>query len=365
MKIAYFSLGETRHDTLFVTSLRKTEHPTGMFSFRGWSGKWLEWVLPKKQNTFIENMFRMPQQVRNLKSMVNAFAPDVVHAGPLHGTAFRLALGGVRPLVVLSWGSDLMQEAGRNLATKWITRFTLSRTDVLCGDSDCLYEKAKEFGYKGPYFKFPWGVDLETFSSGSFKDLRERLGWQENPILVSVRSHESLYNVDCIIKAFILAEKERPELRLLIYGGGTRTQILRDALKGAGILHKVYFGGQAPEERIIEAYRSADLYVAATNSDGASVSLMEGMACGLPALVSDIPGNREWIEPGKNGWLFKSDSAEDMAQYLVKFDRDSEEVKQMRLRNRAVAEERADWNKNFPVLLQAYEKAIALRRGQA
>ena len=51
-------------------------------------------------------------------------------------------------------------------------------------------------------------------------------------------------------------------------------------------------------------YRAADLYLSASHSDGSSVSLMEALGCGLPVLVSDIPGNREWVTDGEQGWLF-------------------------------------------------------------
>ena len=365
MKIAYFTLGDTTHDNLFVTSLLKTEHQVGIFGFVGWSGKWLEWVLPKKNNTFIENLFRMRRQVHNVQKTINEFKPDVVHAGPLQGSALRVALSGSRPLVALSWGSDLMLEAERNWAMRWITRYILARTDVLCGDSKCIHDKAKKFGFKGPYYQFPWGVDLEFFTPGVFTELRERLNWNENTIFVSVRSHEELYDVDSIVKAFVLAEKDRPDIRLLIYGGGSRTKILRDFLKDAGILHKAYFGGRVDVERIREAYRSADLYISATHSDGASVSLLEAMACGLPPLVSDIPGNGEWVKAGENGWLFKTGNAEDLARHMIQFDKDSAVVKEMQLRNRAIVEERADWNRNFPLLVQAYEKAIELHEAKA
>jgi glycosyltransferase involved in cell wall biosynthesis len=32
---------------------------------------------------------------------------------------------------------------------------------------------------------------------------------------------------------------------------------------------------------------------------------MEALACGLPALDSDIPGNLEWIKAESNGWNFR------------------------------------------------------------
>ena len=41
------------------------------------------------------------------------------------------------------------------------------------------------------------------------------------------------------------------------------------------------------------------------------------MACGCPVLVSDIPGNREWVQPGENGWLFPDGDAQALGQAII------------------------------------------------
>ena len=299
-----------------------------------------------------------------LQKILIELSPDVIHAGPVQGPAFLASLTGIRPLVTMSWGSDLLLEAKRNLQTRMITRSTLLRTDVLVGDSKCIEAEARKYGYWGPYYRFPWGVDLEHFSPIGEANLRTRLNWQDKTVVLSMRSFESLYDVECILRGFLAALKNQRELRLMVFGSGSQEPLLKKIAAESGEADKIHFGGSVTLEQLPDIYRSADLYVSASHSDGASVSLMEAMACGLPALVSDIPGNREWITPGENGWLFKTGSAEDITNYMISFDRDSANVKQMRLRNRAIAEERADWKKNFPVLLQAYEKAIEIHRGR-
>ena len=54
---------------------------------------------------------------------------------------------------------------------------------------------------------------------------------------------------------------------------------------------------------------SADIYVAATLSDGASISLLEAMASGLFPIVTDLPGNREWLTGDGDGPLNPGDDA--------------------------------------------------------
>jgi glycosyltransferase involved in cell wall biosynthesis len=50
-----------------------------------------------------------------------------------------------------------------------------------------------------------------------------------------------------------------------------------------------------------------------------SNALLEGMACGLPALASDIPGHREAVHPGENGWLFAPESLPELETGLAWF----------------------------------------------
>ncbi len=88
---------------------------------------------------------------------------------------------------------------------------------------------------------------------------------------------------------------------------------------------------------------------------------MEALASGLPCLVSDIPGNREWIEEGGNGWLFRDGDADDLAEKILYALKHRRSFKKIGEAARRTAEQKADWQKNFGKLLQAYEKVTSLR----
>jgi glycosyltransferase involved in cell wall biosynthesis len=124
---------------------------------------------------------------------------------------------------------------------------------------------------------------------------------------------------------------------------------------------KVLFGGQVSNKDLAGIYHAADLYVSASHSDGSSVSLMEALGCGLPVLVSDIPGNKEWITEGREGWLFPNGDETALAEGMLRAYEAREKVNSMRIASRRLAEERADWNKNFKKLLEAYEMAGHVR----
>jgi L-malate glycosyltransferase len=296
----------------------------------------------------------------DLKRVLKAVRPDLVFAGPIQRTAFLSVLAGYQPLVSMSWGYDLLHDARRNRAWAWVTRFTLRRSAAMVGDCHTICELAIMHGMNPDRIvTFPWGVDLNHFSPAN--DARERD--QQAPFeLLSTRSWEPIYGVDLIARAFVMATKTLqqqggPQLKLVMTGNGSQAGELRQIFTQADLLDRVYFPGQVGFAELPRYYHSADLYVSASHSDGSSISLLEALACGKPALVSDIPGNREWINPGDQGWWFQDGSVEALYEGILQAVQHRSRLPEMGKAARQLAESRADWSKNSQDLLKAFKMA--------
>jgi L-malate glycosyltransferase len=377
-RVLYFSRDYTPHDHRFLTALGNTEYQ--VFHLR----------LEKRGHTLEDRS--LPPQIEqlswaggqspagrgdgprlllDLKRVLRSIKPDLVQAGPVQRVAFLTALAGFRPLVSTSWGYDLLVEAEIDYLWRWATRYTLKRTAVLVGDCRTIRERAISYGMPDERIvTFPWGVDLRKFTPGRGEDRQviwpSYVGGDSSGqvfVLLSTRSWEPIYGVGVIARAFILAShrlagKDCPELRLLMLGNGSQASQLREIFMQGGVLGQVHFPGHVNQVDLPRYYRSSDLYLSASHSDGSSISLLEAMACGLPALVSDIPGNREWITPGEDGWWFPDGDHQALADAIVYAIEQREHLSVMGSNARKVAEQRADWELNFPKLLDAYEMAI-------
>jgi glycosyltransferase involved in cell wall biosynthesis len=384
VRILYFTRDFSPHDYRFLTSLAESGQEVFFLRLERRERALDDRALPPQvtqvrwrggQAPF--HWRDVPALLRSLRGVLRQVRPDVLHAGPIQSAAFLGALSGFRPLVSMSWGSDLLQDAGKNRWYGWITRYTLCRSTVLAGDCAAVREKAAAYGFpRERIFIFPWGIDLERFApAGSSSaagpdapgadpasgwDYRARLGWQNCFVALSLRSWEPVYGIDVLLDGFTRAARQDPDLRLLLLGGGSQAGLVHQVIQGSGLGDRIHLAGQISQNDLPRLYQSADLYLSASRSDGSSVSLMEALASGLPALVSDIPGNKEWIENGRQGWLFTDGDAAALAARLLAAAQDRAALPQMGRAARCLAEERADWKKNYPVLLQAYAAAARL-----
>jgi glycosyltransferase involved in cell wall biosynthesis len=240
----------------------------------------------------------------------------------------------------------------------------------MLGDCATIRQRARYFGMPDEaIITFPWGVDIQHFSPGDAPapgELREINLSEWKPvektsspfILLSTRGWEPIYGVDVIAQAFVQAARQRPELHLFLLGNGSQANLLRSIFLAGGVIERVHFPGQVTQADLPRYYRAADLYVSASHSDGTSISMLEAMACGRPALVSDIPGNCEWVSPGKEGWLFPDGSVPGLANAMLAAVEQRKKLADMGHAARALVEKRGNWEENFPNLFQAYDLAF-------
>ena len=372
LRILYFSLGDTVHDRRFlqriadfgyeVWSLQLSDagraHPdertSGATSGAAPRASW------PKGAPIVKGPEGVPSLLPAFRDVLADVRPAVLHAGPTQSCGYLAALSEFHPFLLMSWGSDLLVDAERSEVWRRATSVALHGSDLLLCDSAAVRTKAHTLlGYDDSRIvQFPWGVDLKEFRPGADdRGLRHEMGWDDSFIILSTRSWEPLYGIETLLEAFRRAYAKEPRMRLILLGGGSLASKIERFLKSNKLDRFVHRPGVMPHDAISAYFRAVDLYVSCSLSDGSSVSLLEAMATGLPVVVSDTPGNREWVVSGKNGWLAPVGDADAFAGHLITSIRSGSSARaRISQANRGIAERRADWSRNSEQLRQAYER---------
>ena len=361
MRVLYFSRDYTTHDRRFLAALAGTAHQVYFLQLERRGHSLEDRPLPEGINRIFwkgghapVHLWDGPRLLTDIKRVLKEVEPDLVHAGPLPTSALLVALAGFKPLVSMSWGYDLLKDADRNVFWKWATRYSLQHSAVMVGDCHTIRQRAIDFGMPDERIViFPWGIDLTTFTPAASEH-----GHNQTFELLSTRGWEPIYGVDVLARAFVKAARQNPGLRLSMLGNGSQADEIHRVLSAGGVIDRVEFPGQVSQVDLPRYFRQADLYISASHTDGTSISLLEAMACGCPVLVSDIPGNREWVEPGVHGWWFPDGDVDILAATILDIVNQRQRLPEMGKAARRLTEERANWGVNFQELLRAYSLAL-------
>jgi glycosyltransferase involved in cell wall biosynthesis len=109
-------------------------------------------------------------------------------------------------------------------------------------------------------------------------------------------------------------------------------------------------------DNVAEHLHRADCVVLPSYREGTPKTLLEAAACGKPLVTTDVPGCRETVEHGRNGYLCQVRSADDLAAKLLQMAQLApERLAAMGAASRELAEEKFDEQ----LVLREYLTAVA------
>lgn len=113
-----------------------------------------------------------------------------------------------------------------------------------------------------------------------------------------------------------------------------------------------YLGGTDDVRPYIEA---CSIFVLPSYHEGLPRTVLEAMATGRPILTTDVPGCRETVINGENGWLVEKSNVEQLAEKMTWFIENQAEWLRMAKASRAMVEEKFDVHKVNQSLLKIME----------
>lgn len=302
-----------------------------------------------------------------IRKLVEGISPDVLHGHYLTDYGFYASTLNYHPLVISTWGSDVLVHPKESIIFKWRVKTACKKADAVTAENELMaVELHKNFNVPVKKIEtFPWGVDTDVFNKGyekKVKEAREKFKLKESAkIVFSPRSIKPIYSIDTIVNAIPAVLKECPGT-VFIFARGYANADYESRIKERTTALKtgknaVFLDAYLSDDDMAVWYNLADIFVSASQSDTISLSVLEGMACGSIPVVSDIKGNQELVTDNKNGFVFALDNKDSLAEKIATALRSGLPVKnEFRKINREMIENKYSIKSSIDKLEKVYIK---------
>jgi phosphatidyl-myo-inositol dimannoside synthase len=174
----------------------------------------------------------------------------------------------------------------------------------------------------------------------AFLQSRKGASWGEQRSslrLLSVsRLERGRKNIDGVLRA-VAALKDKLQFEYVVVGDGGHRKILQRQSRDLGLQDVVKFLGRVTDEKLLELYRWADLFVLPVKASGSDVEgfgivYLEAAASGLPVLGSLAGGATEAIIDGETGIILRSSEPAAIAEGILSFVENKQKFEPERIR---------------------------------
>ena len=316
-----------------------------------------------------------------LEALARQIRPDIIHAhSPVLNAipAMRVGnrLGIASAYEVRAFWEDAAVDHGttregslRYRLTRALDTWTFRRVDQIFTICEGLRADIVSRGIpQDKVVVIPNAVDVSGFRLSGDPDpaLRRQLGFDGATVLGFVGSFYAYEGLDLLLRAFAVLSASRPDLRVLLVGGGPQEAKLKRLSNELGIDEKVVFTGRVPHAEVSRYYDQIDLLAYPRHSMRLTeivtpLKPLEAMAQGRIFVASDVGGHKELVRHGETGFLFRADSAEALVQTIASTLDGRERWPAVRAAGRSFVESVRNWPNSIANYAPAYERMIAAR----
>lgn len=259
-----------------------------------------------------------PRWVLRLRRLLADGRFDIVHAhSPLVATGARLAARSLpaarRPRVVVTLHNVWESHHG---AVRALDRATAPLDDVRLAVSEAVRTSVPGRSREAIVTEVH-GIDVDAIRDRADRDgVRAELGIADDQLLVgSVANLKPHKAYDDLLTAAAAVTAADDRIRFVAVGEGPLRPELEAQHARLGLGDRFRFLGYRPDATRLQS--GFDLLCLSSRHEGLPLALMEALALGVPAVVTDVGGNRELVDDGVEGRLVPASRPEVLADALL------------------------------------------------
>jgi len=214
----------------------------------------------------------------------------------------------------------------------------------------------------------PNAVDVESFQLASPPDpqLLEQWGLTGKTVVGFVGSFYAYEGLDLLLDAVPELLRQRPDVRVLLVGGGPQEANLRKQVDRLGLGEYVIFTGRVPHKEVGRYYDLINVLAYPRHPMRLTelvtpLKPLEAMAQGQLFVASDVGGHKELIDHGQTGILFEAGNRESLAKAIINLLEAPDTWPAIRANGRAFVENVRNWRNSVANYVEPYRRLTGLK----
>lgn len=228
------------------------------------------------------------------------------------------------PYLCFIHGEDV-ETASSSRELSWIVKKVLKNAKTLICNSNNSSEILKQnwhISEKKISVIHP-GVDTEKFKPAQENKLtKEKLGWADKTIILTVGRLQKRKGQDMMIKALPKIKELIPNVLYAIIGDGQEKSYLKKLSNELNIQDDVLFMSEISDEALVQSYQQCDLFILPNRTEdndieGFGMVLVEAQACGKFVIAGDSGGTSETLINERTGQIIDCSNPSNISKLIT------------------------------------------------
>ena len=214
----------------------------------------------------------------------------------------------------------------------------------------------------------PNAVDVDSFQLASPPDpqLMEKWNLTGKTVIGFIGSFYAYEGLDLLLDAVPELIRQRPDVRVLLVGGGPQEANLRQQAERLGLGEHVIFTGRVPHKDVNQYYDLINILAYPRHPMRLTelvtpLKPLEAMAQGQLFVASDVGGHKELIEHNKTGILFKAGDRSALTNALLSLLNDRQRWPELKKNGRHFVESVRNWRNSVANYVAPYASLTGKR----
>ena len=247
----------------------------------------------------------------------------------------------------------------RNIISKFICR----RIEAVIVTSEFSKQQVcEEFGIDSENVYVTYGGITRFESRKKKQEAKVSLGVANKTVLTFLGALSERKNPDGLLDIFSKVNLEVPNVMLLVCGSEAKGSNLLTRLKSRavalGIADKVLFTGWIDNHKKADIYRATDIFVFPSHLEGFGLAVVESMAEGTPAVVSDRGSLPEVVKDGETGYVRDPTDTKAFAEAIIRLATDQKLRKKLGTKAAERVKQKFTWESCARRTIQIHEQVI-------